>query len=175
VTFKLYPEEQHWWAFNDYQAVLDGMAKTGAKRVLEFGPGSSTLSLIEGGATHIDACEDDDVYFARYTERLERRFPDIVHMRRYVWADPVVIPNLDGQSYDLALIDGPRLTPNRLAVLRYALARCRWVLMPTEDHNGTQWMRPLIAEAAAAVGTVVEFTETGPLSGGFALVGPTSC
>lgn len=173
MTFKLYPEERHWWSFQDYQAVLDVMGRTGAKRVLEFGPGSSTLALIEGGATYIDACEDDEHWARRYEDKLVRRFPEIVRMRRYLWTDPIGIQTVDSQIYDLALIDGPRDTTRRPVVLQYALARCRWVFMATEELGAQgKWLRPIISNAAEVVGGRCEFIETGPLSGAFALVGP---
>lgn len=173
--FKLYPVEARWWSFNDYAAVLLAMAATGAKRVLEFGPGSSTLALIEGGAESIDTCEDSPDWAKVYEERLERRYPDVVKLHRYVWPEgaPLCIPALAGRLYDLALIDGPLGTERRPDVLRYALERCVYVLMPTEEFKTRAWLRPLIEAIAAEAGAPVEIWETGPLSGAFALVGPT--
>lgn len=170
--FKLYPQEQRWWSFQDYQAVLDAMAKTGAKRILEFGPGSSTLALIEAGAEHIECCEDDPQWGRVYQERLADRFPGIVTIRPYTFADPLEIPDLVGRTFDMALIDGPRGTENRPVVLRYVLTRCRWVLMCCEEWQTRAWLRPIILEAAHEAGRPVEFTVTGPLSGAFALIGP---
>jgi hypothetical protein len=170
--FELYPEERHWWSFNDYQAVLDAMRRTGAREVLEFGPGSSTLALIEGGAATVDAFEDDDSWAAVYEERLAGRFPDVVRIHRYVWSDPLQLPQLARRTFDLALIDGPRGTARRHAVLHAALACSRWVLMPVEDQTGDVGLRAVIQAAAWDLGVPVEITETGPLSGHFALVGP---
>src|SRR3954468_3676950 len=98
--FALYPEELRWWSFNDYGAVLQVMQRLGPRRVLEFGPGSSTLALIEGGATHIDSCEDDPVWFNTYTVRLQKKCPRIVTLRPYTWSDPVTVPGVDDKVYD---------------------------------------------------------------------------
>lgn len=169
--FKLYPEERRWWSFQDYGAVLDVMTRLKPKRVLEFGPGSSTLALIEGGAEHIDSMEDDPRWLQVYAERLEAKHPSIVTLHFYHYSDPLCLRYLDPHSWDLALIDGPFGTMNRPAALRYCLPRCAAVLMPTEDHphlNGP--LRTIIAEEAQKAGRAVEFTVTGPLSGGFALI-----
>lgn len=171
--FVLYPEEQRWWSFQDYAAVLGIMERLRPRRVLEFGPGSSTLALIEGGAAHIDTCEDRQEWADVWQERLVRRFREVVHLRRYHWTDPVSITAIDGERYDLALIDGPFGTPQRPAAIAYALARCTYVLAPTEDYQTENaGLRASIHRMALDAGRPVEFYETGPLSGGFALVGP---
>lgn len=166
--FKLYPEERHWWSFNDYGHVLDVVRARGAKRILEFGPGSSTLALIEGGATTIDTCEDNPDWAQVYEDRLAGRFPEIVRVHRYEpgTAGPL---GLKG-GYDLGLIDGPLGTQNRGPAIRYAIARCAAVLVPTEDRNPSH--RAEIRSIAEAYGWSMTVTETGPLSGGFALLTP---
>lgn len=166
-AFRLYPEERHWWSFNDYRAVLDTMRALTPARVLEFGPGSSTLALVEGGAAHVDTCEDDPDWAQVYEERLVTQFPDIVHLHRYTWRPDLSIPAIDGERYDLALIDGPRGTDRRPEVVRYALARCVAVLVPTEDLN--RLFRQTLTAIAAERGWTITIRETGPLSGGFAL------
>lgn len=169
--FALYPQEQRWWSFNDYGAVLAVMERLQPRRVLEFGPGSSTLALIEGGARQIDCCEDDGDWFDRYRERLELRYPAIVKMRPYVWADPLYVPGLVGERYDLALIDGPRDTTQRPAVIDFCLQRCGAVLVPTEDHDSpSSFLRPVLWALAEKYGRQIEIDETGPLAGGFALL-----
>lgn len=175
IQFRLYPEEARWWSSQDYHAVVEITRALQPGRVLEFGPGSSTLALIEGGAGVVDTCEDAPDWAQVYEERLVGRFPDVVRLHRYEFADPLVTvaPEVDAALYDLALIDGPRGTPSRPAVLRYALARSLYVLMPCEEWRTDAWLRPIISEQAAEVGAPVEFFETGPLSGAFALVGPT--
>lgn len=171
-NFRLYPEEQRWWSFEDYGAVLDTMRERQPKRVLEFGPGSSTLALIEGGAARIDTCEDNEDWARVYDARLVAKFPEIVHLHRYTWNDPMSIADLDDQFFDLALIDGPFTTPRRRAVIEYAIRRSRAVLVPTEDHGRTHasYLRPYLMDLAHGVGLTLEIRETGPLSGGFALL-----
>lgn len=173
--FKLYPVEQHWWSYADYAAVLAVMRERKPARVLEFGPGSSTLALIEGGATHIDTCEDKSSWAEVYRERLQDRFPGVVTLRGYVWQVPLSVMGVDDQRYDLALIDGPHTTPRRPMVIEYCLQRCDAVLLPTEDWDGERRLpdAPLpkaCAELAEKYGRTLTITETGPLSGGFALL-----
>lgn len=169
--FRLYPEEQHWWSMNDYGAVLSVMERLQAKTVLEFGPGWSTRALIEGGATAIDACEDNPNWFAVHAARLVPLFPDIVTLHPFSWVDPLTIPAIDDKWYDLALIDGPYGTLQRPAVLAYCLARCTAVLLPTEEiAYGKGALRPHIERLAEQFGRDIEWMETGPLSGGFALL-----
>lgn len=174
--FALYPEEKHWWSFADYGAVLDVMARLQPNRVLEFGPGSSTLALLEGGASHIDTCEDDPIWAATYEERLVPKFPGRVFLHRYTWTDPLAIASIDDQRYDLALIDGPRDDQSdgpegsmRLAVIRYALERCKAVLVPTEGRDLAP-VRALFDAVAAGRGQQFEVMETGPLATAFALL-----
>lgn len=173
LPFKYYTEEARWWSANDYQAVLDVMRDCGhPKRCLEFGPGSSTLALLEGGAQRVDTCEDDPVWANTYEERLVLRFPTQVYLHRYVYDVPIRIPAIDEQKFDLALIDGPYTTPKRPPVIRYCLERCHWVLVPTEDdgRRESSYLRPILNDLAAEYGAEIEFFETGPLSGGFALL-----
>lgn len=168
--FTLYQEERHWWSFNDHRAVMDTMRQLQPKRVLEFGPGSSTLALIEGGAARVDTCEDNPDWAQVYEERLQGKFPDVVRLHRFTMTDPLSIPAIDGQVYDLALIDGPLGTDSRQAVVRYCLDRCAVVLVPTEDGNPA--FRPFLVALAAERGWDIAIRETGPLSGGFALLTP---
>lgn len=173
--FDLYPEERHWWSFNDYRAVLDVVRARAPRRVLEFGPGSSTLALIEGGAIEIDTCEDAPDWAEVYEARLVPRFPSPtypagIRLHRYTWGEPLMIPALEGASYDLALIDGPHGTDRRVEVVRYCLDRAAAILLPTEDANRA--FMPAVRALAAARGWRVTAWQTGPLSGGFALLEP---
>lgn len=172
LPFRLYPEEQRWWSGSDHQAVLDVVLAVQPRRCLEFGPGSSTLALLEGGALRVDTCEDNEEWARVYDERLVLRFPTQVFLHRYVWSDPVSIPPLDRESFDLALVDGPFTTPKRPPVIRYCLDRCHRVLVPTEDdgRKDRSFLRPILMELAAEYEADLEFMETGPLSGGFALL-----
>jgi hypothetical protein len=177
-AFSLFQNETNFWSFSDYGAVVDTVSALGAKRILEFGPGSSTLALIEGGATSIDTCEDDQVWAEIYEERLVRRFPDIVHLHRYSWKlTGPIIPALDSETFDLALIDGPFETERRFPIIGYALQRCRSVLVPTEDAGRTNQslFRPYLNMLAKNEHLYLEIRNTGPLSGGFALLTRPGC
>lgn len=182
-TFALYPEERHWWSFNDYGAVVDVVGERLALvraalpasvdpasiglRVLEFGPGSSTLALLEGGAASVDACEDDPHWAAVHRERLVSQHRR-VSLHEYVWAQKLsVSPEVDGRTYDLALIDGPKESAKRLPVLKYALERCEAVLMPVDDSKGLVHRLEGLAKSKTHD---VRIWETGPLAGSFALI-----
>lgn len=174
--FTLYPEERHWWSFNDYGAVLDAVESARAQvgpefRVLEFGPGSSTLALIEGGATAIDACEDDPHWAQVYRKRLQPRFPDVITIREYTLSTPLAIPAVDDRRYHFALIDGPRDTTRRADVIAYALERADVVMVPAESDGG-EGLRPTIRKLARKYGRKITWRETGPLAGGFAILTP---
>jgi hypothetical protein len=171
TEFRYYPEERHWWSFNDYRAVAEVVRRRNVQTVLEFGPGSSTLALIEGGATRVDTCEDDPEWAAIYQTRLAEAFPTIVRIHPYVWADPIVVPTVGGVRYDLALIDGPRDTARRPLVIAYCLANADAVLIPLEEAAGIPaTLRPIVLTMAAAAGRTVEMLDTGPLAGTFALL-----
>lgn len=169
--FALYPKERHWWSFADYGAVLSTVQRLGARRVLEFGPGSSTLALVEGGAIAVDTCEDDPKWLAVHQARIAREFAGLVFVHRYTWADPLVIPELEGRRYDLALIDGPHDTPRRPVVVEYCLQRCTAVLVPLEEFKvSSPPLRPHVLRLAEQYGASLEIWETGYTSGSFALL-----
>lgn len=127
------PPAAHWWTKADHDVVVSVVRRLGARHVLEFGPGTSTLSLIEGGATLIDACEDDPHWFKVHRERLAVRFPDAIRMRPYRWTALPSIVGCDSTTFDLGLVDGPKETERRPAVIVYAMERCRHVLVPLEE------------------------------------------
>jgi hypothetical protein len=176
--FELYPEERHWWSFNDYGAVVDVVRRLKAAsgnedvfRVVEFGPGSSTLALIEGGATHIDAFETDphwaDVHAARLAAHLDR-----VDIYIYGWSDPLqVTASLD--RYDLAFVDGPVESERRVAVVRWCLEHALAVLVPADEPAGRESpMKVAVMEFIAEFRCRAERLETGPLAGSFMLLWP---
>lgn len=177
-TFKLQAQDEHWWSLNDYGAVVDAMARMVAAgrsvdRVLEFGPGYSTRSLIEGGARHIDSCEDRPEWAAVHERRLAQvfpteEFPTTVAIHPYVWGEPLAVPVVDAQTYDLGFIDGPHGTDRRPTVLAYVMDRCASVLMPTEDRNPR--LKAAIIRITEARGWSIDIRQTGELSGGFALL-----
>lgn len=172
--FRLYPEEKHFWSFNDYAAVLRVVRRLRPRRVLEFGPGSSTLALIEGGAQRVDSCEDDPHWLDVYRERLQAKYPEIVRIRGYHFGEPLTIPAVDSRHYDLAFIDGPRETPRRPAAIEYACARSRFVLVALECFESAGLAAPVSRIAGELNRGVAWIHDTGPLAGAFALISPTN-
>lgn len=170
--FSLMKEDARWWTLNDYGCVVDVTRRLNARTVLEFGPGSSTLALIEGGATLIDAMEDDDGWAEKYRARLQSVYPLIVRIHDYVWADPLHVHIAGEHLYDLALIDGPRETARRPAVVEFCLQRCASVLVPLECNEGSRLMREACQRLATETGRPLTTWTTGPLAGAFALIGP---
>lgn len=168
------PAGAHWWSAGDHAAVVAVTRRLKARAVLEFGPGTSTLSLIEGGATSIDACEDSQAWASTWRERLQARFPGIVRIRPYRWAPVPSIIGCDETSFDLALVDGPAEKERRAAVIVYAMERCRHVLVPLEEGSGeAPFVRGVVERFASLYARPVEWIEgTGPLAGAFALIGP---
>lgn len=164
--FDLYREETSWWSFADHATVLSTVRRLRPRTVLEFGPGSSTLALIEGGAERIDCCEDDPVWFLTYCHRLEDVYPRIVRMRPYQWSVDLVIPGLR-DTYDFALIDGPQAIERRGAAIGFAAARCRHVMVALEEGEPND-----LRAHVEALDRPVEYLPSGPLAGTFALVGP---
>lgn len=165
--FRLYPEERHFWSFNDYGHVLETVRRLNAKSVLEFGPGSSTLALIEGGATLIDCCEDDPDWLAVYRERLEGVYPKIVRLIPYDRTTMDIRGRL--HRYDMALIDGPFPSVEREASIWHAVSRCDAVLVCCETHHSIGLV-DAIKRVADAWHKDCVITETGPLAGSFALI-----
>lgn len=170
----LYPEGAHWCSREDYAAILTVARDMKAKSVLEFGPGTSTLALIEAGAELIDACEDDPHYLALYTRRLAKQYPQ-VKMRRYTWAEEISIPEIDGERYDLAVIDGPRETMKRPSSIAYALARADNVLVALEEWQTEPHLRRIAQDLAWQAQRPMITRHTGPLAGAYALIGPPVC
>lgn len=104
--FKLYPFEKESATFRhvDYSALIT-IAK-GAKSVLEFGPGISTLALIEAEVPKIVTLEHDPEWYDKAKEEFAK-YPQ-VEVRRYV-DDPVATAELaDDEVFDLAVVDSPK-------------------------------------------------------------------
>lgn len=164
------PEGAHWWSPQDHMAVVNVMRRLKPKRVLEFGPGTSTLALIEGGAWRIECCEDDAHWHGVWLQRLSR-YPQ-VRMHAFKMADPITIPALDEERFDLALVDGPRDTVQRFEVIRYALRHCDQVLVALESIGSdclTLFCLDLIARKRIKS---MDLFQTGPLAGSFGLLTP---
>ena len=100
--FKLYTQERSIFGFADYGALLTEVRRVGARSALEFGPGASTLALIEGGCESILSFEHDARWLASAREQLAA-FPH-VRVERYE-----NLPELRplGAEFDLAFVDSP--------------------------------------------------------------------
>lgn len=155
--FALYPVEQRWWSFNDYRGLMNLTRRFAPKTVLEFGPGSSTLALIEGDAGRIDSMEDNPVWLERH--RGLEKYPG-VRLVPYTWSDPLVLPPT---RYDMAFIDGPLRTENRVAVLEACLDRCDVTICPAEERMDRAYLVPHVERLAKKYGRTLEWVETGPL------------
>ncbi len=56
MSFELYKAETPYLRFEDYGLIIEEVKRANAKTALEFGPGASTLALIESGLEHIVTC-----------------------------------------------------------------------------------------------------------------------
>lgn len=102
--FELYKVQQNTFPFEDYGILMKEVK--GAKSALEFGPGISTLALIEAGLERIVTLEHDDEWFAAAVERF-KDYPQ-VQVKRY-WDEPEARGEIDeGDTFDLAFVDSPK-------------------------------------------------------------------
>ena len=103
--FLLYGKEATVFDFNEYAALLNEIKHIGARTVLEFGPGYSTLAFIEAGCTDICTLEHNPRWFSLAKARLGA-FP-AVHIKSYRNTEEIQIPELNGKAFDLIFIDSP--------------------------------------------------------------------
>lgn len=103
--FKLYTEETKTLSFEDYATILKECAALGAKTALEFGPGYSTLALIEAGLDRIVSLEHND----EWLDKMAIRFADYpqVEVKRYQ-DEPEATADLGDESFDVAFVDSPQ-------------------------------------------------------------------
>ncbi len=150
--FRLFPEEHRWWSFADYAQLLAIVERFRPRRVLEFGPGGSTLALVEGGAEIVETFEDDVAWLKVQDKRLHPHRAAVI-LRLYSHSEPLSIYEADGQRYDLAFVDGPRETERRRVEIAYAAERSRVVV--THDATSSPVRDALLALQAR--GWSVEF------------------
>jgi hypothetical protein len=100
--FKLYTVEQDCLPFRDYAALLKEFQ--GVKTALEFGPGVSTLALIEAGVEKIVTLE----HLAEWYDKALEKFKDYpqVEIRQY-YDEPTVLADVE-EDFDVALVDSPK-------------------------------------------------------------------
>lgn len=112
--FQLYREQQRIFEFDDYGALVMECNRVKARSILEFGPGISTLALIESGAERIATCEYQERWLVQAGEMLKGHPHVSVH--RYWNEVPVRVDGLTRKTFDLAFVDSPLGTPSRNSV-----------------------------------------------------------
>lgn len=147
--FTLYPQEARWWSFADYGALLDIVVRLRPRTVLEFGPGSSTLAIVEGGAQRVECYEDDPKWIAAHAPRFAG-LPIV--LRHYTHADPIVLSEMGDRRFDFGFVDGPRETDTRGVEIAYALARCAAIAC----HDALSTPVAAALDAASKAGRQVE-------------------
>jgi predicted O-methyltransferase YrrM len=127
---------------------------TRPKRVLEFGPGRSTL-LFLANCCEVDSMEYDPAAF----DRERALFDGLSGVRLHRHGRPILAP-LPHTRYDLALVDGPssRLYADhtRLDAMRFALERSDLVLL----HDAKRPGEKQTIETLARAGYMVEIVDT---------------
>ena len=103
--FKLYPRQLSTLPFIDYAFIIEEVKRLGAKTALEFGPGYTTLALIEAGVEKIVSLEDNREWAAKKREEFAP-YPQVTvahyDNKPQVTADPIA-----AQEFDLAIVDAP--------------------------------------------------------------------
>lgn len=139
--FALYGQELRIFEFVDYGALLAECRRAAARTVLEFGPGVSTLALIEAGCERIVSCEHDEDYLAKACAQFKEHRQ--VSLHQYRNAVEVHVQGVSPEKrFDLAFVDSPVGMEARRAVrlpgqeecsryntCMYALARAPIVLL----------------------------------------------
>lgn len=128
--FALYPQETHWWSFADHENLTQAIERFTPQRVVEFGPGASTLALLEAGVQTIDTYEDDPKWLSLHKGRIPARFARVVTFHAYRRDS---VPPPPEWPYDLAFVDGPHPTERRLPVIEWARDHSRVVLCHDAD------------------------------------------
>lgn len=86
-----------------FKAEIDRIA---AKSVLEFGPGDSTQVFLDLGIQRIVTCEHKE----KWRKVAAKRFKNDPRVKvvSYTNTVPVEVPELNGEKFDLALVDSPQ-------------------------------------------------------------------
>lgn len=104
--FALYQVQTTTFSFECYGTLIDEIRILGAKTALEFGPGYSTLALIESGLEKIVTLEHDLQWFEKAREQF-RDYPQ-VEIRSYK-DEPEAIADLKpDETFDIAVVDSPK-------------------------------------------------------------------
>jgi hypothetical protein len=116
-------EAHSWWSEDDRTVLRAILGYIRPKTVLEFGSGDSTLTIAEAGIPWIDTFEDNEKWydFNYETFKQHRSINHYLYQRR----DPLFLPQVQVQCYDLGFVDGPRWVEEREPEMIYAGSRCR--------------------------------------------------
>lgn len=163
--FALYSVERSVFSFDDYGALLGECRRLGADTALEFGPGVSTLALIEGGCRRVVSCEYDPVW----ADRAKLDFRDHpVEVLSYGNRPNVEVEGLGDEVFDIAFVDSPvgqgrrRVAQpdapecNRLNTVMFALTRAPVVFL----HDARRPGETATLERVMLAGHEVEMIET---------------
>lgn len=103
--FRLYQHERSVFGFDDYGALISEIKRIDARKVLEFGPGVSTLAFIEAGCTEILTLEHQ----ARWRASAKNRFWQHrqVKILPYVNEPEISLPDLEKSRFDMIFVDSP--------------------------------------------------------------------
>lgn len=123
VMFDLFRTEQAVFTFDDYAALMG--AARGMRNILEFGPGASTLALIEAGVERIVSAECNPKWEAAANERLKDYVAaGRVEIVRFTNTAPVAFcPSVVG-PFDLVFVDSPVGIEARSAVRHRGEENC---------------------------------------------------
>ncbi len=102
--YRLYPVQQPSLSFVDYGLIMQ--IATGASSVLEFGPGASTLALIEAGVPKIVTLEHDPAWLEIQKDKFKDH-PQVT-VAGYTDTVPVAADEIAFQDFDMAFVDSPQ-------------------------------------------------------------------
>lgn len=86
-----------------FKAEID---RIGAKSILEFGPGESTQIFLALGMERIVTCEHKEKWLKPAQERFANE--PKVRVLQYTDTDPVEVPELGDETFDIAFVDSPQ-------------------------------------------------------------------
>ncbi|HUU03409.1 MAG TPA: hypothetical protein VM425_18385 [Myxococcota bacterium] len=88
----------------DYLELVEFIRQEGAKKVLEFGPGATTWAFLEAGCD-VWSLEFGEEYLAKATEAFREH--DKVKFFKVELKHDLVVPEIEGQNFDICLVDSP--------------------------------------------------------------------
>jgi hypothetical protein len=121
--FDLFKTEQNVFTFDDYGSLM--RAVSGAKRVFEFGPGASTLAMIEAGVESIVSAECNREWRKKAEDRLRESIEaGRVEIIGFTNSCPVEFDAEIIGEFDIAFVDSPVGIEARSAVRHKGQENC---------------------------------------------------